>query len=382
MRIAYNTLHEDPRAPSNAVRFIANTVTALAERAPENEYLLYVSKQGEAMFDHVTAPSVSRRVFPHSNERRLRRMIDEQRLVPRYLEEDGVDIFHCVGGVVPFRSDVKTMLSVITMHHKVVPTSQLGWTRAAYRTVMFDLAVRKATLVIANSESNKRDIMRWLPVPEEKIVRIPDALDEVFLEPADPEVSAKVLADLGIDGPYVMFASALYGYKGLETLLDAMALLHRDHGFGEHLLVVCGHGPDSYVAELKAKAAALGIGAATRFVGHQGAVPLRSLYAEADVFVYPSLYETFGHPPLQAMGQSTPVIAADCSSIPEVVGDAAILFDPRNHVELAESLARVLGDPSLQADLVEKGLRQSRVWTWDRTAAAVLDAYARCARCA
>lgn len=374
MRVAFNTVHEDPRAPSNAVRFIGNMVTALAKRAPQNEYLLYVGEQGLPMFDEFIGGPVSARVFPHSNERRLRRMVDEQRLIPPRLHRDGVDVYHCVGGVVPFRNHVTTMLSVITMHHKVVPRD-IGFARSAFRTVMFDLSVRKADVIIVNSESNKSDILRWLPVTEDKIVQIPDALDEVFLEPAGDEVSAKVLADLGIDAPYIMFASALYRYKNLETLLDAFARLRREGS--EHLLVVCGHGEEPYVGQMKARAADLGVGDATRFVGHQQTLALRSLYAEADVFVYPSLYETFGHPPLQAMGQGTPVIAADCSSIPEVVGDAALLFDPRSADELVAALRRVLDDEALRAELVEKGHLRSRVYDWDRTAAIVLDTYAR-----
>ena len=377
VRIAFNTLHENPHAPSNAVRFIANMVNALVERAPQHDYLLYVSERGTAMFDDVD-PSVARRLFPHSNERRALRMLDEQRLVPQCLKQDRVDLFHCVGGIVPFRTEVTCLLSVITMHHKVMPR-QIGWTRAAFRTVMFNLAARKAELIIANSDSNKRDILRWLPVTDEKVVRIPDALDEVFLEPADPIASAKVLADLGIDAPYILFASALYRYKNLETLLAAFAGIQARGELRDHLLVVAGHGEEAYVRQLKARAALLGVGAATRFVGHQPAGPLRSLYAQAEAFVYPSLYETFGHPPLQAMGQQTAVIAADCSSIPEVVGDAAVLFHPRSQSQLAEALTQVLGDPSLRADLVERGRRQSRGYNWDRTASAVLDTYSRCA---
>lgn len=374
MRIAFNTIHEDPRAPSNAVRFIGNMVTALAERAPENEYLLYVGDQGLSMFEEFIRGPVSSRIFPHSNEQRLRRMIDEQRLIPVRLRRDEVDIFHCVGGVVPFRNRVTTMLSVITMHHKVVPRD-IGFSRTAFRTVMFDLSVRKADVIIVNSESNKADILRWLPVTEDKIVQIPDALDEVFLDPADEDVSAKVLADLGISSPYLMFASALYRYKNLETLLEAFARLRRSGS--EHSLVVCGHGEEPYVSQMKAMAGDLGVGDATHFVGHQETTSLRSLYAKADVFVYPSLYETFGHPPLQAMGQGTPVVAADCSSIPEVVGDAAVLFDPRSADGLVTALRRVLDDAALRADLVEKGHRRSRVYNWDRTAATVLKTYAR-----
>lgn len=377
MRIAFNTLHEDPRAPSNAVRFIGNMVTALAEAAPDNEYLLYVGAAGESMFDQVTVPAVSRRVFPHSNERRLRRMIDEQTLLPRRLKKDKVDALHCVGGVVPMRSAVPSLLSVITMHHKVVP-QDIGFARTAFRTVMFDLSVRKADVVIVNSQSNKRDIMKFLPVKEEKIAHIPDALDELFLEPSDPAESAKVLQGLGITRPYLMFASALYRYKGMETLIDAFGQLRRTDGI-PHQLVVAGHGYPSYIETLNQRAAALGVADDMVWVGHQGALPLRSLYAEADVFVYPSLYETFGHPPLQAMGQGTPVIASNGSSIPEVVDDAALLFEPGNAEDLSDCLRRLLADDELRAQLVKKGYRQSTVYTWERTARAVLEAYARVA---
>ncbi len=377
MRIAFNTLHEDPRAPSNAVRFIANMVTALSAAAPENEYLLYVGEAGAAMYDEVTAPTVSRRLFPHSNERRLWRMLDEQTLLPTRLKQDRVDALHCVGGVVPFRSGVPSLLSVITMHHKVVP-QEIGLSRTAYRTVMFDLAVRKANVIIVNSQSNKADIMRYLPVAEEKIAHIPDALDEAFLQPADRERSQRLLAELGVARPYLMFASAMYRYKGLETLLDAFAALRRSDGIPHHL-VVAGHGPAAYVELLHRRAAELGVDGCTVWVGHQGAISLRSLYAEADVFVYPSLYETFGHPPLQAMGQGTPVVASNCSSIPEVVADAALLFEPGDADELAGAIRRLLGDGELRSRLIENGHRRSRVFTWPRTARAVLDAYARVA---
>ncbi len=377
MRIAFNTLHEDPRAPSNAVRFIANMVTALTEAEPDNEYVLYVGKEGASMYDHVTAPAVSRAVMPVSNERRLRRMVDEQTLLPSRMKRDGIDALHCIGGVVPFSSSVPSLLSVITMHHKFLP-KEIGFARTAYRNVMFDLAVRKASVVMVNSQSNKRDIMKHLPVKEEKVAHIPDALDELFLQPADPAESERVLASLGITRPYLMFASAMYRYKGLETLLDAFAVLRRADAI-PHQLVVAGHGPSPYVEQLHQRAADLGLADAVVWVGHQGALPLRSLYAEADVFVYPSLYETFGHPPLQAMGQGTPVVASDCSSIPEVVEDAALLFEPGNVDDLAATLRKVLGDDALRAQLVADGYRQSRVYTWPRTARAVLDAYARVA---
>ncbi|MDQ1427669.1 MAG: hypothetical protein QOK39_1145 [Acidimicrobiaceae bacterium] len=376
MRVAFNTLHEDPAAPSNAVRFIANMVTALAERTPANEYLLYVGEQGVAMFDDIAPPSVRRQVFPHSNERRLQRMIAEQRDVPGRLRADKVDIFHCVGGVVPFRSDVPSALSVITMHHKLFPR-QIGFARTQFRNVMFDLSVRKATVIICNSESNKANILKYLPVSEDKTMLCPDALDEFYLKPADPVSCERLRAELHIDKPYIMFASALWKYKGLETLLDAFALLRKSDGEARQL-VVCGSGWPAYTEELKSKADRLGIAADTLWVGHQGAERLRSIYAGAEVFVYPSLYETFGHPPLQAMAQGAPVVASDCSSIPEVVGDAALLFDPHSPQELHDALRRLLDNPAFRQEMIDRGRRQAQVWNWDRASAAVVDVYARC----
>jgi len=377
MRVAFNTLHEDPRAPSNAVRFIGNMVSALAQRSPGNEYFLYAGEQGVTMFDDLVPPSVRRQVFPHSNEQRLRRMVGEQRDVPNRLRADQVDILHCVGGVVPLRGDVPSLLSVITMHHKLFPR-QMGFARSQYRNVMFDVAVRKAKLIACNSHSNMGNILKFLPVDEDKVMWCPDALDEFFLKPADQAFSERVLAELHVDKPYIMFASALWKYKGLETLLKAFALLRK--GDNEQLqLVVCGAGWPAYTESLKQQAANLGIADATVFAGHQNAERLRSIYAGAHVFVYPSLYETFGHPPLQAMAQGTPVIASNCSSIPEVVGDAALLFDPNSPRELHDSLRRLLDDRALRDEMVERGRRQAQVWNWDRATTAVLAAYARCA---
>ena len=374
MRIAFNTLNENPQVPSNAVRFIRNLVIALADRAPENEYVLYVSPDGMTLFDDVDAPCVSRRVLPYSNERRLRRIVSEQSAVPARLVEDEIDVIHCICGVLPLRTTVASVLNICTMHHKLFPR-QIGLARSAFRSVMFDLSVRNVSRVIANSNSNRRDILRYLPIAEDRVVLIPEALDTMYLQPADPDESAETLAELSVQRPYILFASALFRYKNLETLLDAFALLRRS-GATDHQLVVAGHGHPRYVQQLKGRAARLGVADDIRFVGHQAANPLRSLYAEADVFVYPSLYETFGHPPLQAMGQGTPVVASDCSSIPEVLGDAALLFPPRGAEALHHALRAVIDDGRLRDQLVARGHARARHYSWDKTASGVLDAYA------
>lgn len=373
MRIAFNTLNENPQSPSNAARFIRNLVIALSERAPEHEYVLYVSPDGKPLFDDVVAQCVSRRVMRYSNEARLRRIAMEQGVVPARLVEDEIDVLHCICGVLPLRTRVASVLNICTMHHKLFPR-QIGYARSAFRSVMFDLSVRNVSLVVANSHSNMADILRYLPIGEDRIVLIPEALDTMYLQPADPDESARTLAELGVQRPYILFASALFRYKNLETLLDAFALL-RKTGATDHQLVAAGHGHPRYVRTLTERAAALGIAGDVRFVGHQPAAPLRSLYAEADVFVYPSLYETFGHPPLQAMGQDTAVIASDTSSIPEVLGDAALLFPPRDAGALHDALRSLLDDDTLRKEMVDKGHARARLYSWDRTASGILAAY-------
>lgn len=262
------------------------------------------------------------------------------------------------------------------MHHRRF-AREIGLLRATYRRAMFDVSARKADIVVANSESNRRDILECLPVAEAKVRLVPEALDELYLERRDDDAVAgkELRSRLGLGKPYVLFASTLYRYKNLEGLLEGFAALRAD--LRSNLdIAVSGYGDPRYLAELRARAQRLGIEHQVHLLGHQKADDLRLLYQQADVFSYPTLYETFGHPPLQAMAQGTPVVASNVSSVPEVVGDAALLHPPTDRDALASSIETVLTDSEMRERLIAAGLQRASKFTWERTAVGLLDAYA------
>ena len=167
--------------------------------------------------------------------------------------------------------------------------------------------------------------------------------------------------------------SAMRPHKNLLALVGAFARIPSER---RPVLVLPGY-PTWHEAELRARAAQLGVLADVRFEGWLGEEEVEGLWGLADAFVYPSLYEGFGLPVLEAMARGVPVACADTSSLPEVAGDAALLFDPRSESAIAQAIERLLGDASLARDLRERGLARAREFSWERTARLTLDSYAR-----
>ena len=167
--------------------------------------------------------------------------------------------------------------------------------------------------------------------------------------------------------------SAKRPHKNLLALVGAFARIPSER---RPVLVLPGY-PTWHEAELRARAAELGVLADVRFEGWLSEGEIEGLWGLADAFVYPSLYEGFGLPVLEAMARGVPVACADTSSLPEVAGDAALLFDPRSEPAIAQAVERLLGDPSLARDLRERGLARAREFSWERTARLTLASYAR-----
>ncbi len=175
------------------------------------------------------------------------------------------------------------------------------------------------------------------------------------------------------DRRVVLSLSAKRPHKNLLALIGALQRIPAER---RPLLVLPGY-PTWHEAELRARAAALGVSEDVRFEDWVSAEELEGLWALADAFVFPSLYEGFGLPVLEAMARGVPVACANASSLPEVAGDAALLFDPRAEGEIASSIERLLGDPPLVRELRSKGALRAREFTWARTARLTLDSYAR-----
>jgi glycosyltransferase involved in cell wall biosynthesis len=225
--------------------------------------------------------------------------------------------------------------------------------------------------IITNSQASKNDIIRHLGIAEDKIhvIYLAGGRD---IHPIHRTEMAAILARYDVEPGFILMIGSLDKRRNLPRLLEAYSRLRQQ---GEHRpLVVIGrhqHGPDLRPALLEK----FGLTGFVHFVGYVAARDLPAFYSAADLFVFPSLYEGFGTPPLEAMACGTPVVCSNTTSLPEVVGDAAILVDPQSVDTIADGMQRVLADPDLRADLRIRGFIRADEFSWERTAQKTLEVY-------
>jgi glycosyltransferase involved in cell wall biosynthesis len=271
--------------------------------------------------------------------------------------------------------------SVVTIHdciHLMFPQylpSRLAFTYA--RTSM-RLAARRATRVLTVSESSKRDILRFVDVAAGKIDVIYNAYDERFgVEPREEEV-VRVRERYQLHDEFVLYAGNVKPHKNLERLIVAFDLV-RKQGLDHLKLVLIGDEISRYAA-LRRAVHSHQLHSFVRFLGYLPEETLAVMYRLAGAFVFPSLYEGFGLPPLEAMASGTPVVTSNVSSLPEVAGDAAVLVDPYDPAAIADGIARVLSDERLRHDLRARGLARARQFSWEASVARVREIYGEVAQ--
>jgi glycosyltransferase involved in cell wall biosynthesis len=236
-------------------------------------------------------------------------------------------------------------------------------------------SARRATHLAAVSESTKRDLVELFGIGASKISVVYHGVGAEFAPV--PNAQEKVRARLGLERPYVLFVGTVQPRKNLPRLIEAFARVVGEQGI-EHELVIAGQ--KGWLAEESLRAPQkFRVEQRVRFVDYVPEDMLPSLYSAADALAYPSLYEGFGLPALEAMACGVPVLASKTSSLPEVAGDAAILVDPASVEAIAEGLAGILLDERLRADLREKGIARARSFTWANSARGLISVFHRCA---
>jgi glycosyltransferase involved in cell wall biosynthesis len=224
------------------------------------------------------------------------------------------------------------------------------------------------------SEASKRDILRYFHIPESRIDVIYNAIDDRFWVPPDPDQMERVRERYQLNAPFILYAGNIKPHKNLERLIEAFHLLRHDEALKDVQLLIIGDEISKY-AMLRRAVHRHKLHKHVRFFGFVSNETLAALYRLAAVFVFPSLYEGFGLPPLEAMASGTPVITSNVSSLPEVVGDAALMIDPYEPSAIADAMRRVLADPDLRASLRAKGLARAREFSWERSIKRVRDIY-------
>jgi glycosyltransferase involved in cell wall biosynthesis len=226
-------------------------------------------------------------------------------------------------------------------------------------------AARRSNCILTVSEASKRDILHFFNVPPAKIVVVYNAIDEHFWETPPEEDVARVRERYQLDHQFVLYVGNIKPHKNLVRLIEAFAEL-RKSGFEQVKLLIIGD-EISRLPALRRSVHRHKLHKHVRFLGYLPDRTLAILYRLAAVFVFPSLYEGFGLPPLEAMASGTPVVTSNVSSLPEVAGDAAVLVDPYDVDSIVEGLRLVLSNPAAAADLRRRGLERAREFSWARS---------------
>jgi glycosyltransferase involved in cell wall biosynthesis len=286
----------------------------------------------------------------------------EQVHVPWVLRRERPDVFHAPHYVLPA---AVTCRSVVTIHdciHLMFPQYLPNKMAYAYARASMWAAVKRSDRILTVSEASKRDILHFFNVPPEKIVVVYNAIDDHFwLTPPDEEV-ARVKERYQLEHQFILYVGNIKPHKNLVRLIEAFAELRRT-GFDELKLLIIGD-EISKLPSLRRAVHGHKLHKHVRFLGFVSDDTLRVLYRLASLFVFPSLYEGFGLPPLEAMASGTPVVTSNQSSLPEVTGDAAVLVDPYDVRSIVEGMRRVLSDADLAADLRRRGPERAREFSW------------------
>jgi glycosyltransferase involved in cell wall biosynthesis len=342
----------------------------MASRLEAGEELhLLVSPKSRHLYQGY-GPGVSYITYPWSNEKRNLRTLSEHLYSPVRLPLSRIDVLNTLmAPAVNFPWSL--VLHMKTMHAFTAPEALKPLPRL-YRRMNYPRSARVADAIIINSESLRSEIQHYLEVDPRKLKLIYEAVDHDLFRPGDAAQARAHVARHGVTKPFVLFVSSLWPYKNCDGLLRAWALARPD--LGDRQLAIVGAGRDEkYLGSLRSLAAELGIASDVIFVG---GVPLEetvSFYRAADVFVYPSLNETFGLPILEAMACGCPVVTSDTSAMPETAGGAAVLSDPKDPASIAKAIVEAVGPG--RDRLRDLGLKRAGEFTWGATAAGTLDVY-------
>jgi glycosyltransferase involved in cell wall biosynthesis len=294
--------------------------------------------------------------------------------LPFYLNKQSgnkIDLFHGAMAMLPLAVRMPTVVTIYDLVLEKFPET-MHWKNWLSLKTLMRVSARKASKIIAISENTKKDIIDYFRIDEEKIRVIHLGINSQF-SPQPDSNEAEVLSKYNLTGGYILSVGTLEPRKNFHRLINAYKMVASSGQKTPKLVIIGGQGWGN--EELGKVVRESGLDERVRLAGYVPDEDLPILYRQAAAFVYPSLYEGFGLPPLEAMACGTPVITSNLSSIPEVVGDAAMLIDPYNTAEIAQAIASVLKNEGLRDNLRTSGLARSRLFNWDKTARETLSLY-------
>jgi glycosyltransferase involved in cell wall biosynthesis len=345
--------------------YIHNLLQHLPEADPGVDYTVFLPDRG----------------FPERAGLRLRpsglpmhrppvRFLWEQAVQPWAARRAGLDLLHCPAFVGPLYAGTPFVVTVHDLSFVLFPEGFRGWNRT-YLRLLTSRSVKRARRVIAVSESTRQDLVRLYGLSPNRVDVVYNGVDAAFRSLPSGEVAA-FRARRGLPERFLLFVGTLEPRKNIVRLVEAYAHLPRPR---IPLMLVGGRG--WFYDQVFARVEELDLAGEVCFVGYVAAEELPWWYNASEALVYPSLYEGFGLPVLEAMACGTPVITSNTSSLPEVVGQAGMLVEPTDVVALTEALRRVLQDAALRAQMRTAGLAQAARFSWQGTAGGTVKSYRR-----
>ncbi|MHB0870025.1 MAG: glycosyltransferase family 4 protein [Chloroflexota bacterium] len=356
-------------------RFVRSLVRALAEIDPDTEYLLVYADPPQGIRPAMPeAPNFIPRRIPLP-ERALAAMWHRLSLpVPVDLVTGPVDVFHSPDFVLP---PVRRGAKVLTVHDLAF-LLQPECAEAKLRDYLektVPRSVARADFILADSVNTQDDLICLLGVPPSKVEVVPGGVESTFVPVEDEDHLDQIRQRVSGGAPFVLSVGMIEPRKNLVRLIEAFEQL-KERYHAPHKLVMAGK--KGWLSDgIYRRAESSPVAADILFPGFVAEAELPALYSASDLFAYPSLYEGFGLPPLEAMACGTPVVASSSSSLPEVVGDAALLVDPQSAEQLSEAMVTALSDSGLRQRMRAKGLDQAGRFTWRSSAEKTLDVYRR-----
>jgi len=352
--------------------YIWNLVRNLAAIEGQTEYLLIGCNQN--FHELGPLPGNFKQLYQPEEESLWRHHVT----VPFAVRRQKVDVVHVPHHEAPFFHPAKMVDTIHDCVHLLFPHEDSSKFQKHLSYLQTKRVVEGARRVLAVSKSTKEDLINIFGMPESKITVVHNALDERFVFSQTPGERKHVLERYQLKDPFVLYSGKIRPHKNLHRLIEAFAVLKSelvdDERYKNLKLIIIGDELSKH-QYLRLTVIRSGAQQDVRFFGFVPYPILRVFYQSAALFAFPSLYEGFGLPPLEAMANRTPVIASNTSSLPEVLDDAAVLVNPENVFDIARGMKLILSDDVLKQKLVQKGIEQVAKFSWKLAAQKVLQTY-------
>lgn len=370
MRIGIDIRSLIEKSPSGVTEYTTQLLTHLMRFDKENQYLLFYNNWhsiSPKLLNLFKCSNVELKVFEWPNK-----IFNSSLFIFNYPKIDSlignVDLFFVPNiNFMALSGKCRKIVTVHDLSFKRYPLFYSAKGRLWHKIINPQKIFNRADRLIAVSESTKNDLIELYHINQKKIKVVYSGVNQNFFEKVEPLILEKIKKKYNITKPYIFTLSNLEPRKNIETLILAFDKLRQKYKL-DYQLVIGGSQAWTPNRKIYSLAKNSAYSADIKFLGYVEASDKSSLYQAAAIFVFPSFYEGFGFPPLEAMASGTPVVAAFSSSLPEITKEAALLFNPYNINELVEALDQILTDEKLKCNLIEKGYEQASHFSWDKTA--------------